>query len=136
MEKERGERVWATLIRILFRGSRSSTRQHWIIYVPGIVLSILIIGLVLILAAWIRSITTEIAVTNKRVIIKTGWITRRTLEMNLAKIENIGVDQGLIGRILGYGSITVVGTGGTRELFQSISDPFSFRKAVQAQTYA
>jgi uncharacterized membrane protein YdbT with pleckstrin-like domain len=111
-------------------------RLHWIIYVPGIVLSILIIGLVLILAAWIRSITTEIAVTNKRVIIKTGWITRRTLEMNLAKIENIGVDQGLIGRILGYGSITVVGTGGTRELFQSISDPFSFRKAVQAQTYA
>lgn len=110
-------------------------RLHWIIYVPGIILFVLIIGIPLLLAAWIRSVTTELAVTNKRVIIKTGWISRRTLEMNLGKIENIGVDQGILGRILGYGTIIVIGTGGTREPFPNIADPLGFRKAVQAQSH-
>ena len=109
-------------------------RLHWIIYVPGISLFIFIIGIPLLLRAWMRSATTELAVTNKRVIIKTGWISRHTLEMNLGKIENIGVDQGILGRILGYGTISVIGTGGTRESFPNIADPLEFRKTVQDQS--
>lgn len=108
---------------------------HWVIYVPGILLCIIIIGFFLLLIAWIRSKTTEIAVTNQRLVIKTGLITRHTLEMNLSKVENIGVEQGVIGRMLNYGTIIVVGTGGTREAFTSISKPLEFRKAVQAQSH-
>src|SRR5262249_17396136 len=85
--------------------------------------------------AWIKNRATELAVTDQRVIIKTGIIWRRTIEMNLAKIENIQVDQSILGRILGYGTITVVGTGGRREPFECVADPLGFRKAVQAQSH-
>ena len=56
--------------------------------------------------------------TNRRIIIKTGFIARNTFEMNLSKIESVNVDQSFMGRILGYGSMTIIGTGGTREAFQ------------------
>ncbi len=92
-------------------------------------------GLLTLLSALIRKLTTELAVTDQRVIIKVGLIWRRTIEMNLAKIENIQVDQSIIGRLLGAGAITVVGTGGTREPFRHIADPLGFRKAVQAQSH-
>lgn len=75
--------------------------------------------------------TSEFAITNKRIIIKVGLISRRTLEMNLNKIESVNVDQGILGRILGYGTIVVIGTGGTREPFASISNPIEFRKRFQ-----
>jgi uncharacterized membrane protein YdbT with pleckstrin-like domain len=110
-------------------------RYNWTIYLPGIILSIAIIGIFMLIAAWIKQKTDEFAVTNKRVVIKTGLISRKTLEMNLAKIETIGVDQGIFGRMLGYGTITVVGTGGTREMFRGIDEPLDFRKAVQAQSH-
>lgn len=54
--------------------------------------------------------------------------------MNIAKVESVNVDQGILGRILGYGVVTVIGTGGTRETFQSIADPLAFRKAFQQLT--
>ena len=73
----------------------------------------------------------EFAVTNKRVIVKTGLISRRTLEMNLSKIESVNVDQSIMGRILGYGTITIIGTGGTRESFPKIAEPLLFRKKFQ-----
>ena len=59
----------------------------------------------------------EFVVTNKRVIVKTGLISRRTLEMNLNKIESVNVDQSILGRLLNYGTITIIGTGGTKESF-------------------
>jgi len=100
-------------------------KLHWIIFV----------SLRAILTLWISPlidwITSEFAVTNKRIIIKVGLISRRTLEMNIAKVESVNVDQGIIGRILGYGTITVIGTGGTREPFHYISRPLDFRKAFQ-----
>ncbi len=76
--------------------------------------------------------TSEFAVTDKRVVIKVGWIRRRTLETMLSKVEGVGVDQSLTGRMLGYGSIEVTGTGGTREEFTRIADPLEFRRQVQA----
>ncbi len=72
--------------------------------------------------------TSEFVITNKRVIIKKGWISRYTFEMNLNKIETVNVDQSFWGRIFGFGTITIVGTGGTREMADSISKPLEFRK--------
>lgn len=106
---------------------------HWVIFFWPAVFSLIIVGLPWLIAAILRKKTTEMAVTNKRVIIKTGFISRKTLEMNLSKIENIAVDQSIFCRILGYGTITVVGTGGTREPFTNVARPLEFRKAVQAQ---
>jgi uncharacterized membrane protein YdbT with pleckstrin-like domain len=82
--------------------------------------------------AWLTYKTSEFAVTDKRVVIKVGWIRRRTLETMLSKVEGVGVDQSLTGRLLGYGSIEVTGTGGTREEFTRIANPLEFRRQVQA----
>jgi uncharacterized membrane protein YdbT with pleckstrin-like domain len=86
------------------------------------------------LAVWVRYVSSEFAVTDKRVIIKVGLLHRRTVEMLLIKVEAIAVDQSLGGRLFGYGTIVVVGTGGTRESFENIADPLEFRRAVQAAT--
>ena len=83
------------------------------------------------IAPWIRRATSEFAVTDRRVIMKTGVITRKTLELNLVKIESVGVDQSLLGRIFDCGTITIIGSGGTREAFPLIGSPLAFRRAVQ-----
>jgi hypothetical protein len=105
------------------------------IYQPPFWWAALVLGVIsvmLFFPAWLRSKSSEFAVTDKRVIIKVGWIRRRTLETMLAKVEGIGVDQTLSGRMLGFGTITVTGTGGTKEEFDRIADPLEFRRQVQA----
>ena len=109
-------------------------KLHWAILLPGIVLLPVLIGALFLISAIITMMTTEMAVTNKRVIIKTGLISRRTVEMNLSKVENVGVDQGILGRMLNYGTITVVGTGGTKEPFKFVAAPLDYRRAVQEQS--
>lgn len=94
------------------------------------------IALVLFIPPWIRSTSSEFAITNKRVLIKIGLIRRHSLELLLQKVEGIGVDQSVLGRILGYGTITVSGTGGTRETFAMIASPLEFRRQVQASLTA
>lgn len=74
--------------------------------------------------------TTEFAITNKRVLAKTGWLRRSTLELLLSKVESISVHQGILGRLLNFGVVTVTGTGGTKESFTAITDPIAFRKKV------
>ena len=74
---------------------------------------------------------TEMAVTNKRIVIKTGLLSRRTFELLLSKVESIGVEEGLMGRMLGYGSVVVRGTGGTPEPFKNVAHPLEFRRQVQ-----
>jgi uncharacterized membrane protein YdbT with pleckstrin-like domain len=91
------------------------------------------IGLIPFAASYIHYTSSEFAVTDKRVIIKVGFIQRRTLETLLTKVEGIGVDQSVLGRLLGYGTITVTGTGGTKEPFANIADPLEFRRQVQGQ---
>jgi uncharacterized membrane protein YdbT with pleckstrin-like domain len=86
--------------------------------------------------AYISYTSSEFAVTNKRVVIKVGWIQRSTVEILLSKVEAIGVDQGLVARLLGYGTITVTGTGGTDERFSMLAEPLEFRRQVQAQVSA
>ena len=70
-------------------------------------------------------------ITNKRIIMKTGLISRKTFEMNLQKIESVNVDQSFWGRLLGFGTVSIVGTGGSRESFADISEPLLFRRKFQ-----
>jgi uncharacterized membrane protein YdbT with pleckstrin-like domain len=91
-------------------------------------------GLLLLLIRWIDVITSEFAVTSERIVIKVGFIRRRSLELLLGQVEAIAVDQSILGRILGYGTIVIVGTGGTREPFRTMSSPLDFRRQVQLQS--
>ena len=100
-----------------------------------------IVGLLLLLAAigtfaygMAKRNATEMAVTNNRVLIKTGMASRRTLDLMLSRVESIGVEETVAGRVLGYGTVIVRGTGGTPEAFVMIAHPQEFRRAVQEQT--
>jgi len=92
-----------------------------------------LLGLLAFIAAAIRRATTELAVTDQRVILKRGVIARHTIEMNRSKVESVDVDQSVLGRILSYGTVLVRGTGGSLEPMQSISDPLRFRSHITAE---
>ncbi len=94
-------------------------------------ISFLIIAALLVLYGYMARKATEMAVTNKRIVIKVGLLSRRTFELLLSKVESIGVEEGLIGRIMGYGSVVVRGTGGTPEPFKNVAHPLEFRRQVQ-----
>ena len=105
-------------------------KNHWIIFIS------LQSFLTLFISPLIENWTSEYAITNKRVIIKIGLVSRKTLEMNLSKIESVNVDQSIFGRILGYGAITIIGTGGTRETFSDLANPIQFRRVFQERVDA
>jgi uncharacterized membrane protein YdbT with pleckstrin-like domain len=135
---------------------------HWIAYVPSLVFAAFLLTLsaftfysqitsketarkdiawvFLVLAplpgikTYIICRTSEFAVTDKRVLLKTGVIRRHTFETLLTQVENISVDQSVLGRLLDYGTITVTGTGATKETFARIAAPLEFRRQVQAAT--
>ncbi len=90
-------------------------------------------GLIALLAGGVRRNATEMAVTNRRVVVKTGLVRRKTIEMLLNKVESIEVRESTWGRILGFGAIIVVGTGGSTEPFANISHPILFRSRLQQQ---
>jgi uncharacterized membrane protein YdbT with pleckstrin-like domain len=115
--------VMFALIRILFP-SPSWTRD----VVP---LLVLVAGLYLLATAWFERWTTEIAITNRRVILKRGFIRRDTAEMNMDKVESVDVNQSLFGRLLDYGDVTVRGTGAGLETLRLIDAPLEFRNHVR-----
>ena len=90
----------------------------------------LVIGLAVILSAVIRRGTTELVLTDRRIITKRGFISRDTVEMNLTKVESLHVSQGILGRMLNYGDVTVVGTGASLEPMRGIASPLEFRKKL------
>lgn len=94
----------------------------------GVVLLVVVLGLVFLAIAWIRVRSTEIAITNRRVIAKFGFIRRHTVEINLEKVESLRVEQGFMGRFLNFGTIFVGGTGSTLEPIPDIADPLVFRR--------
>ena len=94
---------------------------------------LIVIGALFLLYGILRKNSAEFAVTNKRVILKTGVVKRRTAEMFLQKVESIGVDQSILARIFNYGTVTVRGTGGTLEPFSHVSHALEFRRQVQEQ---
>lgn len=93
----------------------------------------LVLAIVVAFPRYIRFVSSEFAVTNRRVIVKVGLVYRRTLELVLAKVETVGVEQSIMGRVLNYGTIVVTGTGGTKEPFRDIANPLEFRRRVQSQ---
>jgi len=137
---------------------RFRTRLHWKLYVWPLVVTLLVLvpltvlmlrmhagmwsgvlvplGLLWLLAAHLRRASSEFAVTSKRVVIKMGVMSTRSLELLLPKVEGIAVNQGPGGKLFGYGSIVVTGSGGTRESFSDIQDPLALRRAIQEATDA
>jgi uncharacterized membrane protein YdbT with pleckstrin-like domain len=90
-------------------------------------------AVVLAVPAWLKRLGTEVAVTNRRVIYKTGLIHRHTIEVNMDKVESVDVDQSIWGRLFGYGSITVRGTGEGIEPLRDIARPIELRNAVMVR---
>jgi len=95
--------------------------------------ALVVCGVATILMGMVRRNATEMAVTNRRVVIKTGLASRRTMELMLNKVESIEVRETAFGRLLGYGTIVVIGTGGTPEPFHKVAHPLEFRSQVQQQ---
>lgn len=138
-----------------------STNAHWVFYLPaiaawiaaiflfllsrqttteGIVLLCLsasavvaIVALYWTVKAWFHRWTTETDVTNLRVVHKTGFIKRRTFEMSLDKVESVDVNQSILGRILNYGDVTVLGVGEGKETMSTIASPLEFRNHITAR---
>ncbi len=136
------------------------TRLHWILYLRAIVLLVLalacviasagvaqsyvvlalqiaagvlvVLAIVAALGALIRRTTTEFAITDRRVIYKAGILRRHTMEINRSKVETVGVDQSILGRVLDYGTVTVRGTGGSFEPIPFIGEPLRFRSHITA----
>lgn len=124
-------------------------RLHGIIFVKPVALIVLgviflfiqpiigslvvVIGVVAVIPPLIDYLSSEFGVTNKRVIIKMGFLRRRTVELLLRQVEAISVDQSVLGRMLDFGSVTLTGTGGVREVFHNISAPLEFRRRIQGE---
>ena len=137
---------------------RYIARRHWISYLGSLVilaLSLLsflsaatskgensagfgavgvtcvLVGLVVLFDSWIRNKTTELAVTNRKVIAKWGFVARKTIEQRLEKVDSVQVDQGIFGRILDYGTIIVHGSGSSTTPIRTIANPIEFRRQVE-----
>ncbi|HXW61766.1 MAG TPA: PH domain-containing protein [Candidatus Acidoferrales bacterium] len=95
--------------------------------------ALVVVAAAVVAVAMVKRNATEIAVTNRRVIIKTGLAHRRSIEIMLPKVESIGITEPFLGRVLGYGTVVVRGTGGTPEPFNKIARPVEFRKHVHEQ---
>lgn len=117
-------------------------KSHWVIFMwPGIVLifGLLIYSKLLIcmailygLSRFIYYLTSEFGITNKKIIAKFGFIKRASLEIMLNRIEGITINQSVLGRLMGYGTIVVNGIGGSRECIPYIPNPLQFRSVIQA----
>jgi uncharacterized membrane protein YdbT with pleckstrin-like domain len=143
--------------RILQPGEqiRHISSIHWIVYWAGVGVTLLaavayrlgetrlltrfwlytactlaLVVVVLLVQEWFTWWVTEIAVTNRRVIYKKGFIWRRTNEMNMDKVERVQVDQSILGRMLDYGTVTLLGTGEGFETLRTIARPVKLRNRI------
>jgi hypothetical protein len=82
------------------------------------------------LTNWFRGVTADLAVTSRRVMLKTGLVSRDAYELRLGQLESLKVTQGIWGRILGYGTVSVHGTGGSTASVCYVAAPVRFRQQV------
>lgn len=132
-------------------------RLHWVIFLGPLLLALMSlvavlmglytrhlwiqiagVGALAVAAIWavpivVRYLSTEFAVTNKRLIRKEGALRHSSRELHLSKLESVHVEQSLAGRVLGYGSMIVSGTGGLNHVFERIPHPLRFRESIQRQ---
>ncbi len=102
------------------------TTRPWLAAFP------VVIGSLWTAAALTKRSSSEFAVTNRRIVLKLGVLTTRSVEMLHSKIESVAVNQTLAGKVFGYGSIVVTGSGGTHEVFDGIQSPLEFRNAISS----
>lgn len=91
----------------------------------------LAVALVHALVIWVNYLCAEFGITNQRVIVKEGFLKRKTIEVFLKSVESVQVDQSLWGRILNFGTVIVSGTGGVTDPLSMIRNPLDFKKQVQ-----
>ena len=133
---------------------------HWIIYWPGVAVGLLavvaywisdtrhlpgfwrytayalaLVAVVLLIQQLLRWWVTEIAVTDRRVIYKKGLVRRQTNEMNMDKVESVQIDQSILGRMLDYGDVTILGTGEGFETLRTIASPIELRNSITGTTH-
>src|SRR6478736_8370266 len=137
-----------------------STNEHWMYFLPAIAAWVVVVAFLVLwrlvtadvlifvclalaaiagvaapyltATAWFHRWTTETDVTNLRVVHKTGFIKRQTFEMSLDKVESVDVNQSILGRILNYGDVTVLGVGEGGKTLDTIASPLAFRNAITA----
>ena len=112
-------------------------KLHWFAWVPmwiWIILGIPTLGLTWLIAIYdfLRLRAIEQGVTNKRVILKKGIISRKTEEMKLTSIETVEIDQGVFGRIFGFGTVKITGRGISDFVFKGIDDPMSVKRQIES----
>jgi len=147
------ERILQPGEKLLYSGT-----IHWVIYGPAIIFSVIALALLTLVkegptgnawligsvvlwfaagvtffSAWFKRWTTEIDVTDRRVVYKRGFIKRHTVEMNMDKVESVDVDQTIMGRVLNYGDVTVNGTGEGWETLHNIGAPLDLRNKITAR---
>ena len=138
-----------------------STNSHWIFFLPAIAGWILAVALFVLsgmvpagptvlicwslaaivaiaaayktVTAWFHRWTTETDVTSFRIVHKTGFIKRRTFEMSLDKVESVDVNQSILGRLMNYGDVTIMGVGEGKETITTIASPLAFRNSITAR---
>ena len=93
------------------------------------------VGVVLLIQQWLQWWVTEIAVTDRRVIYKKGLIRRHTNEMNMDKVESVQIDQSILGRVLDYGDVTILGTGEGFETLRTIASPIELRNSITGTSH-
>jgi membrane protein YdbS with pleckstrin-like domain len=131
--------IWHSFLAIVFLATPAVLLfiyyrdREYVELISGI---LLLVAIIVIWAGMIRRSATEMAVTTKRVLIKQGIFGRRTLELLLQKVESITVEEPMMGRMFGYGTVVIRGTGGTPEPFDRIASPLVFRRQVEQQIAA
>lgn len=104
--------------------------QFWYYVFALLLVMTVIFPILFIVLAIINVTSTELAVTNKKVIGKAGFIRRVSIDLPLEKLESVNIDQGIIGRILGYGRVSIRGVGGNNVSIPYIKKPMDFRRVV------
>jgi len=119
---------------VLVHRARVSWWSQFPLVFLGILTLIAVIGLVFLVWAWIRVRSTELAITNRRIIAKFGFVQRHTVEINLDKVESLKVEQNVSGRILNFGTIFISGSGSSVAPIPNIADPLVFRRRFMEAT--
>ncbi len=113
---------------------------HWVCWIRAwlflIFLGIFLIGIVLFVRDWLILTNIEGAVTDRRLILKRGWIQRHVTDLSLTSIEVVNVDQDILGRLLNYGRVVAHGTGDDTWTSPIIRDPAGFRKSIAEAQHA
>jgi uncharacterized membrane protein YdbT with pleckstrin-like domain len=94
-----------------------------------------LVAVFLLIKQWLQLRVTEIAATDRRVIYKKGLIRRQTNEMNMDKVESVQIDQSILGRMLDYGNVTILGTGEGFETLRTIASPIELRNSITGTTH-